>query len=122
MERTLDIGRLDKKVKFNKLVTDVDGMGQLVQRMRTIYTLHATLYPVRGSEFYSLKKIQSEVSHKCYVRYRSDIDDSFFIEFDGVLYAIKSVIDVDLKHKFLEIMCSEYHGKEVKSYEQNAIS
>ena len=122
MERTLNIGRLNKVIKINKLVNETDDMGQIVQKMRTVHTVHATLFPIRGSEFYNLKKIQSEVTHKCYIRYLDDIDNTYFIEYNNMIFSIDSVIDVDLNHKFLEILCSNFNGKEVKTYEQSSSS
>ena len=72
----------------------------------------ASFYPIRGTEFYEVQKIQSRVSHKCYVRYLEGIDTNCYIRYNGTVYAINSVIDVDFEHKMLEIYCYERVNKE----------
>lgn len=112
--RTINIGKLNKRLSFKKLVDVTDEMGQNKKKLAKICEVWGSLYPVRGMEFYEIQKIQGKITHKCYIRYRTDIDSNCFIEYQGKTYSIESVIDVDLSHKILEIMCSEYFGKEAK--------
>lgn len=113
--RTIDIGKLNKRLSFKKLIDVKDGMGQSKKKLGEICEVWGSLYPVRGMEFYEIQKIQSKITHKCYVRYRADIDSNCFIEYQGKQYSIESVIDVDLAHKMLEIMCTEHINKEAIS-------
>ena len=117
MERTLNIGRLNKKIEVAKMISVSDDMGQSQQRLEKLYELHATLYGIRGNELFELQKIQSKITHKCYIRFYEGIDTNCFIIHDDKIYSIESVIDVDLCHKFLEINCALYTGKEIKIYE-----
>lgn len=111
--RTINIGKLNKRLTFMKLAEITDEIGQTSQLLRPICTIWGSLYPVRGMEFYEIQKVQSRITHKCYVRYHDDIDSNCYIEYNGKKYTIESVIDVDLAHKMLEIMCTEHDGKEV---------
>ena len=111
--RTIDIGRLNKRITFMKLDEEEDELGQEKQVLRAICEVWGSLYPVRGTEFYEVQKIQSKISHKCYIRYRKDIDSNCFIDYKGTRYNIESIIDVDLEHKMFEIMCSEHRDDEV---------
>lgn len=115
--RTMNIGRLNKRVTFTRLGEHEDEMGQLTQGFEDIKTVWASLYPLRGSEYYEAQKVQSRVSHKCYTRYLEGIDSNCYIRYGGKDYAISSVIDVDLEHKMLEIYCYEYVNKEEIGYE-----
>lgn len=110
--RTMQIGKLNKRITFLQLADIEDKMGQSAKGFKTIKTVWASFYPIRGSEFYEVQKIQSRVSHKCYVRYLEGIDANCYIRYQGKEYAINSVIDVDLEHKMLEIYCYEYINKE----------
>lgn len=115
--RTMDIGRLNKRITFMKLGEHEDEMGQTAQGLTEIKTVWASFSPLRGSEYYEAQKIQSRTSHKCYVRYLEGIDSDCYIRYGGKDYAITSVIDIDLEHKMLEIYCYEYVNKEEIGYE-----
>ena len=110
--RTMNIGKLNKRLTLLRLGESEDSLGQSIKDLEEIATVWGSLYPVRGAEFYEVQKIQSRITHKCYIRYRNDIDTNCFIEYEGVRYSIESVLDPDLEHKMLEIMCSEHTNKE----------
>lgn len=111
--RTMNIGKLNKRIKFKKLMDVTDDLGQSTKKLADYKTVWGSLYPVRGVELYEIQKIQSKITHKCYVRYLDGIDSNCFIEYQGKSYSVESVLDVDLEHKMLEIMCSEHTNKEV---------
>ena len=116
MRRTIDIGKLNKRITFLTLDPDAtDDLGQTTNDFSEIGTFWGSLYPVRGQEFYEIQKIQGRVTHKCYVRYRqslADLSSNDFLRFEGKTYSIEGVMDVDLDHKLLEILCSEHINKE----------
>jgi SPP1 family predicted phage head-tail adaptor len=114
--RTMNIGKLNKRITFLKLDDIPDGLGQMTKGFVEQKTVWGSLYPVRGVEFYELQKIQSKVSHKCYVRYLDGITSNDYLKCRGKVYAIESAIDVDLEHKMLEIYCYEHTNKEVIGY------
>lgn len=110
--RTMNIGKLNTRLKFYKLGDETDQIGQKVHRLTLVRECWGSLYPVRGNEFYEVQKIQSNVTHKCYVRYTDQIDESCSIVYADHTFSIESVIDVDFEHKMLEIYCVEHIGKE----------
>ena len=110
--RIMDIGRLNKRLRIMKMVEQEDDMNQTTQTLGEVCTVWGSLYPIRGIELYEIQKIQSKITHKCYVRYRQDIDTTCHIEYGGRVYSIETVLDVDLAHKMLEIQCVEYNGRE----------
>ena len=90
-------------------------MGQSTQKLSEVATVWADIYPVRGGEFYELKKTQSKVTHKCFIRYRdeySGIDSNWYLKVGDKHFDIDSAIDVDFEHKMLEIRCYEHVNKE----------
>lgn len=111
----IDIGKLNKRITFCKLMDRKDELGQNKKQLENVATVWASFYPLRGMEFYEAKKIESKVTHKCYVRFREGIDSNCYIKYKGKVYAIESAIDVLEEHKMLEIMCAEYINKEVIS-------
>lgn len=115
MRRTMNIGRLSKRITLFRFADSVDSMGQSIQKLHEVATVWADFSPVRGSEFYELKKIQSRVTHKCFIRYRdeyADINSNWYLRVDDKIFDIDSAIDVDYEHKMLEIRCYERINKE----------
>ena len=117
--RVINIGKLNKRITFMKLQDKKDALGQSKKVLSELRTVWASLYPVRGSEYYEIQKIQSKVTHKCYIRYCDGIDTNCFIKYKDKTYSIESVIDVNLEHKMLEIMCTEYNNKAEMEYEED---
>lgn len=115
MRRTMNIGRLNKRIKLFHFVEAEDSMGQSTQKLSEVAIVWADIYPVRGSEFYELKKVQSRVTHKCFIRYRdeyADINSNWYLRVDDKTFDIDSAIDVDYEHKMIEIRCYERVNKE----------
>ena len=107
------IGKLNKRLSFFSLADVPDELGQITKKPSLIKTVWGTLQPVRGAEFYEVQKVQSKVTHKCYIRYTKSIDTNCFLKYKDKEYSIESVIDVDLERKMLEIRCVEHANKEV---------
>jgi SPP1 family predicted phage head-tail adaptor len=115
MRRTMSIGRLNKRITLYHFVEAQDSMGQSTQRLSEVATVWADIYPIRGSEFYELKKVQSRVTHKCFIRYHDayvDINSNWYLRVDDKTFDIDSAIDVDYEHKMIEIRCYERVNKE----------
>lgn len=111
--RTIQIGKLNKRITFMGFVNTEDEMGQETQSLAEIKTVWASLYPVRGAEYYEATKLRAKTTYKCYVRYIPGITTNMYLKYKDVMYTIESVIDVDLEHKMLEIYCTEHTNKEV---------
>ena len=95
--------------------SDLDELGQHTNGLTEIATVWGSLYPVRGQEFYEVQKIQGRVTHKCYVRYRSaleNLDSNAYLSCAGRVYSIESVTNLELENKFMEIYCTEHINKE----------
>ncbi len=114
--RTINIGRLNRRVKLLKHCEIEDTMGQQTQALVTLKTVWGSFYPIRGNEMYEVQKLQGEVTHKCYIRYIPGIDSNNYISIGGKDYAVKSAIDVDGEHKMLEIYCYERINKEAEEH------
>ena len=111
--KTINIGRLNKRITFSKQMDSEDSMGQIKKELQNRATVWGSFYPVRGGEYYEVKKIDGRTTHKFYIRYRDKIDPDCYIVYKGKQYAIESVIDVNMEHKMLEIMCTEHLNGEV---------
>lgn len=121
MRRTMQIGRLSQRVTIYTFIEAEDEMGQSSQQLSPVATVWCDIRPIRGNEFYELKKIQSKVTHRCYIRYQdifADMNSNWYLELDGKVFDIDSVFDVDYEHKMLEIRCYERVNKEGHDIEE----
>lgn len=109
----MNIGKLNKRLSFFSLADVPDELGQITKKLALIKTVWGTLKPFRGAEYYEVQKVQSKVTHKCYIRYTNGINTNCFLRYKDKEYSIESVIDVDLERKMLEIRCIEHANKEV---------
>lgn len=116
VKRTMDIGRLRQRIQVYSLNgTEEDEFGQITNGLTLLGEVWGDLYLVRGQEFYEVQKIQSKVTHKCYVRWRESfagLDSNCYIKHKGVTYDIYSATDVDMQHKLIEIYCYQRVNKE----------
>lgn len=114
--RTIDIGKLRKRIAFLYLDTDAeDELGQSTVGLTELKTVWGDIYPVRGKEMYEIQKVQSTVTHKCYVRYREEFENlnsNNFLRYKDDVFSIESVIDINSEHKLMEIYCSKHINKE----------
>jgi len=101
--RTMNIGRLNKRVTIKREDDTVNALNQKSKGLVDVATVWASVAPVRGAERYELQKLHEEITYRIYMRYRSGITADMFIECEGRLFDIQSVIDVDFEHKMLEI-------------------
>lgn len=121
MRKTLNIGRLSKRVTLCKFTDTEDAMGQSIQSLTKVAEVWGDIYPVRGTEFYEVQKLQSKVTHKCYVRYReefADVDSNWYLIYGGKIYDIDSAVDVDMERKMIEIRCYERVNRETHRVEE----
>jgi SPP1 family predicted phage head-tail adaptor len=105
--RTMNIGRLNKRITIKKKVDSVNSLNQKSKTYQDVKTVWASIAPVRGAERYELQKLNEEITYRVYIRYISGIRADMYIAYKDKLFEIRSVIDVDLDGKMLEIDCVE---------------
>lgn len=88
--------------------TTEDEMGQEKGEWTKYRSVWATVKPYKSSEYSFMGKLKPEVSHRIYVRYRTDITAEMRILYHGRTFEISGPpIDIDEKHELLEIQCEE---------------
>lgn len=75
------------------------------------WTTHATVYcsiePLRGSEYMRAQQMQATVSHRITLRYRADLKPTDRFLYDGRYFEIQSIINIEERDRFLEVMATE---------------
>lgn len=112
MQRAIDIGKLNKRVTFQRLARQEDAMGQDAQAWEDVRTVWADFYPVRGGEYQEEgKKKREEVVYKAKLRYFPGVDASMRVVFRGRQFLIGKVTNVDEANYKLELECTEFVEK-----------
>ena len=103
-------GKLNKRLVISQLVTGspaVNSVGEPNTSWGEIDTVWAAIEPVSGREFWAQQQVQSEVTVKIRIRYRSDVSVGMKGECAGRTYLIQNIIDPLEAHRELLLMCSE---------------
>ena len=72
-----------------------------------VASVRACITPLRGSEKLRAMQLEDSVTHKFTLRFRTGITAKHRIRFGTRLFNIRSVIDVDERSRWLEIMADE---------------
>lgn len=104
----IDIGKLNKRITFLQLETQMDDMGQDKAIWKDCRTVWATVKPYKASEYNFMGKLKPEVTHRFYVRYRTDIMPEMRIRYHGRIFEISGPpLDMEERHEMLEIQAEE---------------
>lgn len=100
----MDIGKLDKLIKIQRLGVGVDALGQPEEDWQDLATVWGSCNDLSGKEFLAAQAINSQVSSKVVIRYRLDVDASARLVIDAQAYAIESVL-IGGRNQYLTLMC-----------------
>jgi len=106
----MQAGKLNKRIKISQLVTGSptkDEFGQPNTSWEEIDTVWCAIEPLSGREFWAQQQVQSEITVRIKIRYRSDIIMGMKGEYGGKTYMIQNIIDPQEEHRELQLMCSE---------------
>lgn len=109
-------GELKHRISVQKFAKIEDGGGGFTEEWIDLFDppeIWASINPLSGRELFVAMQIQSMVSHKIKIRYRSGITNKHRVEYKGRVYNILAVIDKQERHKELELMCEEEFNTDV---------
>ena len=99
--------RLRHRVTIQSPVVAVNGYGERITTWSTVATVGAAVEPLRGREFFDAEQVQAEISHRVIMRYRTGMESTMrLLHLTRVLH-IETIIDVDERHRELQLMCRE---------------
>lgn len=101
------IGDLNKRITLQAPTKVSDSMGGFVNSYSDMATVYAAIWPVSASDTIQANATVMVISHRIRIRYRSVLKTSWRISFAGKYYSIVSIIDPNMAHKMLDLMCKE---------------
>lgn len=100
-------GEFRHTITFQELSTMQNDYGEPIDEWKDIATTKAAIYPISGKEFYAAETVNSEVSHKINMRYKSGLKPSMRIKFGSRYFNIISIINFQERNIMLQLMCKE---------------
>lgn len=101
------IGRMRYRVALQSPTNTRDAGGGVSQSYKTINTIWADIVPQKGSETYRQGKTTEKITHKITIRKLPNVNTRNRISYDSRLFAIKNVINLDERGRFLQLLCEE---------------
>lgn len=103
----LTSGKLRHKITVERESTTTDIVGGQSSTWATLIEPFALVKPVTGTERYQAMKLETNITHRIYIRYVADIKTTDRIIFNSREMQIRSIIDLEERNKWLELHCVE---------------
>lgn len=101
----LTAGKLKEPLAIQRKTMVPDGMGGQVVTWVTLANIRGDVRPMSGREALHGMQLQASVTHRIYIRYRADITAADRLMMRGQPLQIRSVINLELSDRWLELMC-----------------
>jgi len=106
----MDASRLNRRVTIQYPSTTHDAYGQPVVGFVTLATVWAAVEPLSGARLFAAKQAQSEITLKITIRYLATVEEDMQVVYGPHTYIILYLIDPEMEHVSLELMCSEVNA------------
>lgn len=104
----MQIGQLNKRISFIATTKVGDGMGGFTETNSTVASsIPAAIWPISAAETVKLNATTMVSDVRIRIRYRRVLEPSWRISWAGRYFAIISIIDPNMDHKFLDLLCKE---------------
>jgi SPP1 family predicted phage head-tail adaptor len=101
---------LNKVIRIQKRFDTSDGQGGQTTDWVDFAQCFAAAKPMRGAELWRQFQVQA-VKPTCWtIRYREHVTEKMRVVFEGRIYNIRSIVDIEEAHRFLELYCEEGVG------------
>lgn len=106
----MKIGDLTHRITIQYSTRVADGMGGWVISWLDAGTVYAAIWPVSANEIIQAQAPTMVVTHRIRIRYRNVMKAGWRISWAGRYFNIVSIVDTDMKHCWLDLMCKEAAG------------
>lgn len=101
------IGRLRHRTKILARTETPDDLYGTVETFTELTSVWTQFIPISGLKRIETTSYGTEVTHKVLMRYRGDVTDRHWLEWDNRRFEIKSFRYLDEKTHWLELMAQE---------------
>jgi SPP1 family predicted phage head-tail adaptor len=98
---------LNTRITIQHQAKVADGMGGFTTTWTDSGTVWAAIWPVSANEVIQANASTMVVSHRIRVRYRNILKANWRIKYADRYFNIVSIIDQNMAHEWLDLMCKE---------------
>lgn len=110
----INVGRLRKRINIYEWAESENEMGHTVEGLTLKKTVWAEIHPYRGHELLEANMIEAESTYKITMRYFDGLTEEMYIEYKDEQYQITSIADLEMRHKYYEVICKINKKKKPK--------
>ncbi len=104
----MNAGDLRHRVDLQAPTRVSDGMGGFTNSFTAVASsIPAAIWPVSANDVIQANATVMVVTHRIRIRYRSVLKTSWRVSWGGRYFTIVSIIDPNMKHEFLDLLCKE---------------
>ena len=100
-------GKLRHKISLQRREKTPDGGGGYTYDWVEYDTTYAWIRPMSGVENLVAMRIESNITHDLFIRYRADLNAKDRIVFGSRSFDVVSVINIEERNKWLQLRCEE---------------
>lgn len=101
------VAQMRYRIEVQEVTRTSDGQGGFTELFAPIATLWAKFEPLKAYEKFQAMQMQSPVTHKVTIRYNSSITTAHRILYDGRIFNIKEVLNIDEASAFMKLTVVE---------------
>jgi SPP1 family predicted phage head-tail adaptor len=95
------------RVTLQQRATVVDNEGFATEQWQDWVTVWAAVEPIRGREYFAAAAVNAQNDVRIRIRYRPGVTPDMRVVYGQRVFDIQSVIDVDERHREIQLMCRE---------------
>ena len=103
----IPIGKMRSLVSLQHRTKTTDGAGGWTNTWTQYAKVWAWIKPLSGSETLTSMQLENPVTHRIYIRYRSDMLESDRIVHRSRNFNIRSILDIEELKRYIEISAEE---------------
>lgn len=96
-------GMLRHTVELQSKTRTPNGAGGFDDTWSTYATVKAFMKPISGTERFHAERLDATTKNRLVMRYRSDVEAQHRVKFEGKLYNIRFVENVEFRNRWLRL-------------------
>lgn len=100
-------GKLRHNITWQKKNKTPDTGGGFTYTTDDFAITRAFIKPVSTNERFFAQRIESDITHKIYIRYRTDLNPAMRIKYGDRYFQVKGLMNIEEQNKWLEISAVE---------------
>lgn len=103
----LTAGKLRHSIIWQEKIGTPDEGGGQTYTTNDVVTVRAWVKPVSTNERFFAQRVESDITHKIFLRFRTDINPAMRINLGGRLFQVKGIMNLEEQNKWLEVSAVE---------------